>query len=475
LKTRAQIAKNNGSDLFVSLHINSGPASATGAEIWIPRYFYNSEMTVFGNDVLSNINSMTGFRNNGVKTRNCTDNELYTVDANGAPNGSVHPGNAAYSSYASERNKLLADYYTVINESVKNQIPGCIIEHAYVSNDSDRSKLTNDSVLKALGEADAKAIIKYFESGVKANDTYRNITETPTEPEEPETDIPEVDTEEIGVAYKPHVQDYGWTNWYYNGEEAGTTGQGKRVEAFKIYPYNLPGGATISAEAHIQDYGWRSYTIDSEGGMIGTTGEGKRIEAVTFTLNNAPGYEIEYRVHVQNIGWTKWVSQGEIAGTSGLGYRLEALELRIISTEEKETSVPYVTYQAHVQDKGWLDWVSEYSLCGTSGLGKRMESFKISLHNAEPGMYISGYAHIQDYGWLYYKNITSDTMVGTSGEGKRIESLNLTLNGTDKYKLQYRVHIQDYGWTGWIDQGNNAGTTGQGKRLEAIEIRLVEK
>ena len=44
------------------------------------------------------------------------------------------------------------------------------------------------------------------------------------------------------------------------------------------------------------------------------------------------------------------------------------------------------------------------------------------------------------------------------------------------YTLEYRVHIQDYGWSqSWKKDGAIAGTAGESKRLEAIEIRIVPK
>ncbi len=41
------------------------------------------------------------------------------------------------------------------------------------------------------------------------------------------------------------------------------------------------------------------------------------------------------------------------------------------------------------------------------------------------------------------------------------------------YKIQYRVHGENYGWTNWVEEGTVAGTTGQFLRLEAIEVRVV--
>lgn len=41
--------------------------------------------------------------------------------------------------------------------------------------------------------------------------------------------------------------------------------------------------------------------------------------------------------------------------------------------------------------------------------------------------------------------------------------------------VQYRGHIQDYGWSqGWKADGDIAGTSGESKRLEAIKIKIVK-
>lgn len=478
LGDRTSIAKSYESDLVVSFHNNSSTKeSVRGTEVYIPKKFYNAEMKVFANDIIKNIDSSTKLfpstsgagkptEFTGVRYREGTLGEIYRLDEVGAPAGIINPESdtAAYAAYSGDKGAgVLADYYTIICSSVAKQMPAVIIEHGYMSNASDLAILKQESTLKALGEADAKAIIKYFNSGVKENDTY-----------EQRRQIPEVPTTGIGVAYKGHVQNYGWMDWKFDGQMCGTEGQSKRVEALQIYPYNLPEGAYLETSVHIQNYGWLFGTIGSKGGFLGTTGESKRIEALSLNLKNAPGYAIEYRVHIQNIGWSRWMSQGEVAGTSGLSYRLEAIEMRIVPVEQQKVE-PSIRYRSHVQNIGWMEWVPEHSMSGTSGKSLRMEAIQIDLRNPEPGMYISADVHIQNYGDRHYDRVTKDTVLGTSGEYKRIEGMSLMLNGTDKYKLQYRVHIQKYGWTRWIDQGKYAGTRGESKRLEAIQIRIVEK
>ncbi|MCM3361052.1 MULTISPECIES: hypothetical protein [Bacillaceae] len=38
----------------------------------------------------------------------------------------------------------------------------------------------------------------------------------------------------LNVQYRVHVEYEGWTEWKRNGEDAGTTGQSKRIEAIEI-------------------------------------------------------------------------------------------------------------------------------------------------------------------------------------------------------------------------------------------------
>jgi uncharacterized protein YjdB len=132
----------------------------------------------------------------------------------------------------------------------------------------------------------------------------------------------------IGVAYDSHVENIGWQNYKYNGETAGTTGQGLRVEALKVNLENAPEGARVKYQVHVQNIGWQDYVYD--GALAGTTGQGLRIEALRIVLENAPGYSIAYQVHVQNIGWQDYVYDGALSGTTGKGLRIEALRVKIV-------------------------------------------------------------------------------------------------------------------------------------------------
>lgn len=125
-----------------------------------------------------------------------------------------------------------------------------------------------------------------------------------------------------------HVQDLGWLSSVSGDQIIGTTGQGKRLEAFKIYLNGELENATIQYQAHIQDIGWQDWKQNGE--IAGTTGQAKQVEAIRMKLLNAPGYTIQYRAHVKNKGWLPWVGANEIAGTTGEARQLEAIQIRII-------------------------------------------------------------------------------------------------------------------------------------------------
>ena len=196
----------------------------------------------------------------------------------------------------------------------------------------------------------------------------------------------------------------------------------------------------------------------------------------------ADKYDIYYRVHSQTYGWLDWAVNGECAGTSGYGKRLEAVQIKLVlkgGTAPGSTENSYVQslvkYKTHVQTYGWQSWMSDGETAGTSGEAKRLEAVRIELVNPEANGSIEYRTHVQSYGWQDWQQDSS--IAGTSGEGRRLEAIQIRLTGAmaDKYDVYYRVHSQTYGWLGWAENGEPAGTSGLAKRMEAIEIKLVPK
>jgi len=133
------------------------------------------------------------------------------------------------------------------------------------------------------------------------------------------------------VSYSVHMANIGWGGYASNGETAGTTGQGRQIEALKVRVSSDIGGS-IRYDTHAADVGWLGWQEDDA--IAGTEGQGRQIEAIKVQLTGrlARQFEVRYRVHMAGIGWSGWSSNGEEAGTTGQGRQLEAVEIRLIPT-----------------------------------------------------------------------------------------------------------------------------------------------
>lgn len=289
-----------------------------------------------------------------------------------------------------------------------------------------------------------------------------------------------------GISYATHVQDYGWQRAVSAGEIAGTSGQGKRLEAIAISELANP-NLGVEYRTHIQDYGWETQWR-TDGQVSGTSGQSKRLEAIQIRLtgSDADKYDIYYATHIENFGWLNWAKNGEVSGSSGFGYRMEAIKIVLLP---KGSAAPaslgrfalsYVTnaivYNTHVQDYGWQAYVAGGTVSGTSGQSKRLEGIHIALQDTGYQGGIEYRTHIQDYGWENdWKS--NNQLSGTTGESKRLEAIQIRLTGdiSNYYDVYYRVHCQNFGWMGWAHNGELAGSAGYAYRLEAIQIVLVPK
>ena len=191
------------------------------------------------------------------------------------------------------------------------------------------------------------------------------------------------------VYYSVHAENFGWLGWAKNGEEAGTAGYGYRLEAIRIQLVTKGDKAPeligtikeamkarlVGYQTHVQDYGTQAYVYD--GAMAGTEGECKRMESIRMKLPSSMNSSIQYRSHVQNIGWEKkWASNGSLSGTTGQCKRLEAIQIQLSGDVAKNYDV---YYRVHAQDYGWLAWAKNGESSGTEGYAKRLEAIEVRL------------------------------------------------------------------------------------------------
>ena len=141
----------------------------------------------------------------------------------------------------------------------------------------------------------------------------------------------------VNIAYRTHVQSFGWQGWKYNGVMSGTSGKAKRLEGINIKLTNKPYSGSIVYTTHVQSIGWQGNennvnTWFRDGQMAGTSGRAKRLEAIRVALTGemAEHYDVYYRVHAQTYGWLAWAKNGEAAGTAGLSKRLEGIQIVLV-------------------------------------------------------------------------------------------------------------------------------------------------
>lgn len=142
------------------------------------------------------------------------------------------------------------------------------------------------------------------------------------------------------------------------------------AQAAPLPPNTISG---LFYSGHVQDVGWTKTVTD--GATVGTTGQSKRLEAISFV-----DPLLTVQAHVQDIGWQAPVQGGYgIAGTVGKGLRMEAVKLtgRTMSDGSKRS----ISCRAHVENISWTPWVSDGQVCGTVGKGLRLEALQIVMAN----------------------------------------------------------------------------------------------
>ena len=91
------------------------------------------------------------------------------------------------------------------------------------------------------------------------------------------------------------------------------------------------------------------------------------------------------------------------------------------------------------------------------------------VETVEPKLTYS--THVQDIGWTKYVNVGE--VSGTVGKCKQIEALKIKLDiGELQGDILYSTHVQNIGWTDFVSNDNLSGTVGEARQLEAVKIKL---
>ena len=282
------------------------------------------------------------------------------------------------------------------------------------------------------------------------------------------------------VSVEAHIQNLGWQKPVAMGEVAGTVGKNLNLEALRLSPEGFPVESSLSLQVHVANLGW----IDAVGAgqVAGTVGKNLPIEAIRLSISGeiANQFNIWYRVHSADFGWSGWAKNGESAGSQGYAKSAQAVQIQLLP---KDSDAPGLTsqafrvfdiaYQAHVATIGWQGRVTDGAIAGTTGLNLGLEALNVSLGGAVPSGGVQVRAHVSNVGWQAWTSGTA----GTTGRGLAIEALQMRLTGSaaDTYDIWYRVHTTNIGWLDWAANGSPAGTTGKAYSVQAVQIKLMPK
>ncbi len=143
IKLRVQAAVSAGASIFVSFHLNDASAtSAKGAEV-----------------IVQNDNWRPGVAAESKALAEAILDELANVGVT-MRSTKIYSKNSSDTKYS---DGSTADYYAVNRWTKENNIPGIIVEHAFLSNTDDVNNfLSTEAGLKKLGVADATGIANYL-------------------------------------------------------------------------------------------------------------------------------------------------------------------------------------------------------------------------------------------------------------------------------------------------------------------------
>jgi uncharacterized protein YjdB len=231
--------------------------------------------------------------------------------------------------------------------------------------------------------------------------------------------------------------------------------------------------------AHVQRIGWQGWVDEKK--TAGTTGKGLRMEALCIKVTSKDySGSVQYRAYCAGKGWQAWQKNGKTAGTTGQGRQMEDVQIQLTG---KMADVYDIYYRVHIAKVGWLDWTKNGASAGSTGFSLRMEAIQIKLvakAGKAPGatttpflkVSYSAQAEVGAKGWLPL--VKGRGVVGTTGQSRQLEAFTITVAGAHPAgSVEYNAYVQGTGWQGWKKDGAVAGIAGGGKRIEAIRVRLA--
>jgi hypothetical protein len=135
-----------------------------------------------------------------------------------------------------------------------------------------------------------------------------------------------------------------------------------------------PGPVSLQIVVHLENIGDIAFR---ENELAGTRGQSRRLEGFSVTISPAiPGLTLRYMAHLQDIGDTPFVNEGQFVGTRGQSRRLEGFAINLIGSSASNYDV---SYMAHLQGIGDTAFYQNGQFCGTRGQSRRVEGILVRI------------------------------------------------------------------------------------------------
>ncbi|MBR4904273.1 MAG: DUF563 domain-containing protein, partial [Selenomonadaceae bacterium] len=186
-------------------------------------------------------------------------------------------------------------------------------------------------------------------------------------------------------SYQTHVHNKGWGDgWKNENEVSNPLDQMLDVLAIKI---NFPNHKVYYSVYFNEKEGWSKEVSNPE--MAGTVGIRKPIYGMKIRLDEAGAkeFDILYRMHKFDGKWTAWAKNGEALYSHGV--KLNAIQVKLQRL---------LLYQTHVHIKGsWTDgWKNEKEV--SNPLDQMLDVLAIRVNHPEHKVYYSVY-YDEKEGW----------------------------------------------------------------------------
>lgn len=294
-------------DVFISIHNNaSTDPDVNGSMVFYPNESYLPDLSYEGAElsqtILGKLTAL-GLADGGIRIRNSENGSQYA-------DGSI------------------SDYYGVIRNAKLSGIPGIIVEHAFVSNASERENyLSTDAQLKKLAQADVKGIAEYY--GLVNNTlTKPQLTLRVKSYKELELTWDKQKDAKGYIVYRSDKKDSGYTRLKKIVGGENTSYIDGTVEKKKNYYYKVRAYSTAAGSSYYSEYS----DVVSGCTLAGTT--------MTEVRQMTGGYlKIRWNTLPEAIGYAVYRS------TEGGAYeRIATVSDPLKGAYNDKTAKPGVTY-----------------------------------------------------------------------------------------------------------------------------------